>query len=105
MPRAWATPRASAIAPGPQHLSSAREMQSWGQTFIVTPMTSYPCCLSRWAATEESTPPDMPTTTRCGVLDIRTGEDTRARGKVEGGGDQAPDPMGLTSGMTGALKR
>src|SRR5476649_1603913 len=27
------------------------------------PMTSYPCCLSKSAETEESTPPDMPTTT------------------------------------------
>ena len=32
---------------GPQHLSSAREIQSCGHTFIVTPTTSYPCCLSR----------------------------------------------------------
>jgi len=29
MPRVWATARASAMAEGPQHLSSAREMQSW----------------------------------------------------------------------------
>jgi hypothetical protein len=40
MPNECATVRASAIACGPQHLSAAREMQSWGQTFIVTPTTS-----------------------------------------------------------------
>ena len=42
------------MAWGPQHLSSAREMQSCGHTFIVTPTTSYPWRLSRWPATLES---------------------------------------------------
>src|SRR5215813_5286685 len=64
MPSACATLRASATACGPQHLSSAREMQSCGHTFIVTPTTSYPCCFSKYAATLESTPPLIPTTTR-----------------------------------------
>src|SRR6266478_1273607 len=64
MPRACATPRASAIACGPQHLSSARERQSCGHTFIVIPTTSYPCCFSKYAATLESTPPLIPKTTR-----------------------------------------
>src|SRR4029077_11570132 len=59
------------MADGPQHLSSAREMQSCGQTFMVTPMTSKPCCLSKWAATLESTPPLMPTRTRLLPDDIR----------------------------------
>ena len=51
------------MAPGPQHLSSAREMQSCGQTFIVTPTTSYPSDFNSAAVTDESTPPDMATTT------------------------------------------
>ena len=33
------------------------------QVFMVTPMTSYPCSFNSRAATEESTPPDNPTTT------------------------------------------
>ena len=33
------------------------------QICIVTPITSYPCFLRRYAATDESTPPDIPTTT------------------------------------------
>src|SRR5437773_12163344 len=65
MPRECATPRASEIACGPQHLSSAREMQSCGHTFMVTPMTSYPCSRSKYAATLESTPPLIPRRTRC----------------------------------------
>src|SRR3982750_4800146 len=64
MPSECATLRPSATAWGPQHLSSARDRQSCGQTFIVTPTTSYPCCCKRNPATEESTPPDMPRTTR-----------------------------------------
>jgi hypothetical protein len=31
------------------------------------PITSYPCCLSIQAATDESTPPDIPTTTLDGL--------------------------------------
>lgn len=34
------------------------------QFFMNTPTTSYPCCLSSSAATDESTPPDIPTTIR-----------------------------------------
>src|SRR5215831_2069957 len=65
MPSACATLRASATACGPQHLSSAREMQSCGQTFIVTPTTSYPCSRNKYPATLESTPPLIPSRTRC----------------------------------------
>src|SRR5436309_15774760 len=72
MPSACATPRASATACGPQHLSSAREIQSCGQTFIVTPTTSKPCSRSKYPATLESTPPLMPSKTRCLVLFIET---------------------------------
>src|SRR5258707_7585298 len=67
MPGAGATPRASATACGPQHLSSARETQSCGQTFMVTPITSWPCSLRSQAATDESTPPLMPSRTRVWV--------------------------------------
>src|SRR5690606_29858363 len=40
------------------------ESSSSSQFFMNRPMTSYPCCLSSQAETDESTPPDMPTTTR-----------------------------------------
>src|SRR5215472_18233937 len=72
MPSACATPRASAIACGPQHLSSALEIQSCGQTFIVTPTTSQPCSRSKYPATLESTPPLIPSKTRRLVLFIET---------------------------------
>src|SRR5215470_12273150 len=72
MPSACATPRASATAWGPQHLSSAREIQSWGQTFIVTPTTSQPCSRSKYPATLESTPPLIPSKTRCLASFIET---------------------------------
>src|SRR6266850_4556066 len=71
MPRECATPRASAIAWGPQHLSSAREIQSCGHTFMVTPMTSYPCSRNKYPATLESTPPLIPSKTRCFFRFIR----------------------------------
>ena len=38
---------------------------SSSQFFMKMPMTSYPCCLSRYAVTAESTPPLNPTTMRC----------------------------------------
>src|SRR5690606_13423994 len=40
------------------------ESSSSSQFFMNRPTTSYPCCFSSQALTEESTPPDMPTTTR-----------------------------------------
>ena len=49
---------------GPQHLSSARFTQSWGQSLRVTPTTSWPCSSRSAAVAEESTPPLMPTRTR-----------------------------------------
>src|SRR3954470_14301557 len=76
MPNEWATPRASATACGPQHLSSAREIQSCGQTFMVTPTTSYPCSRNKYPATLESTPPLMPSKTRCLFRFIR-GKESR----------------------------
>src|SRR3990172_8877580 len=49
---------------------SWREVQcssvsSSSQFFMNRPVTSCPCCLSSSAATDESTPPDMPTTIFC----------------------------------------
>ena len=48
---------------------SARDVQyssvsSSSQFFMNRPTTSKPCCFSSHAATDESTPPDMPTITR-----------------------------------------
>jgi hypothetical protein len=50
-------------------IKSSRDVQyasvsSSSQFFMNTPTTSNPCCFSIHAATDESTPPDMPTTTR-----------------------------------------
>src|SRR5262249_46123426 len=49
---------------------SARDVQyssvsSSSQFFMNRPTTSCPCCFRSHAATDESTPPDIPTTTRC----------------------------------------
>ncbi len=41
---------------------------SSSQFFMNRPSTLYPCCSSRYAETEESTPPDMPTITFSGFL-------------------------------------
>ena len=40
-----------------------KDNPDYGQICMVTPITSYPCSFKRYAATEESTPPDIPTTT------------------------------------------
>src|SRR6516162_6584264 len=67
MPRARATWRASSTASVPQQLPNrfVGSSSSWrGQTRMVTPTTSHPCSTSRAAATDESTPPLMPTTMR-----------------------------------------
>ena len=50
MPRLALTLRASMTAWGPQHLSSARLTQSWGQSLRVTPTTSNPCSIAQAAA-------------------------------------------------------
>src|SRR4030065_669766 len=43
-------------------------LSSFPHFFINRPIPSYPCCLSNNAVTEESTPPDMPTTTRLVIM-------------------------------------
>src|SRR5260221_14601369 len=60
------TRRASSTAPSAQHASSRSISGMFGRsghTFKVTPITSWPSCLSKAAVTELSTPPDMPTIT------------------------------------------
>src|SRR6266545_1673021 len=67
MPRAPATRRASSTASLPQHEPNreAGAADSFhAHTRIVTPTASAPASTRRAAATEESTPPLMPTTTR-----------------------------------------
>src|SRR5882672_8995491 len=62
-----ATARASSEASVPQHdpnRSTASSDRRAAHTRIVTPTASCPCSTSSAAATDESTPPLMPTTTR-----------------------------------------
>src|SRR3954464_7900129 len=40
----------------------------WQNSFMVAPTTSYPCSTSSAAATDESTPPDIATSTRVFIL-------------------------------------
>src|SRR6267378_3190468 len=67
MPSSRATRRASSTASLPQHEPKRRAGSSdsvHGQTRMVTPITSKPRSTRSAAATDESTPPDMPTTMR-----------------------------------------
>src|SRR3990170_26961 len=67
MPSVRATRRASSTASVPQHAPKRRSGSAGsrqGQTRIVTPTTSKPCSTRSAAATDESTPPLMPTTMR-----------------------------------------
>src|SRR5205814_9100682 len=67
MPSSRATRRASSMASLPQHEPKRRAGSSdsfHGQTRMVTPKTSKPRSTRSAAATDESTPPDMPTPTR-----------------------------------------
>ena len=61
MPRISATDTASTRSSRDVQYSS---VSSSSQFFMNRPTTSKPCSLSSQAATEESTPPDMPTITR-----------------------------------------
>src|SRR6266850_1716662 len=68
MPRARATSRASPADSAEQQLPNrftGSVDSRHGQTRSVTPTTSYPPSTSSAAATDESTPPLMPTTMRC----------------------------------------
>src|SRR5258705_2199533 len=67
MPRVAATRRASSTASVPQHepkRAGASVASCHGHTRIVTPTTSWPASVRSAAATEESTPPLIPTTIR-----------------------------------------
>src|SRR5688500_11776918 len=66
MPSVRATRRASSEASVPQQEPKRAAPSASGRvhTFMVTPTTSKPCSTSSAAATDESTPPDMPTTMR-----------------------------------------
>src|SRR5690606_9237493 len=62
MPSFSATSSASLLSSSHGH-SLEIVTESSCQFFMKRPMTSYPCCCRRYAATLESTPPDNPTTT------------------------------------------
>ena len=67
MPSRRATCRASSTVAGEQQLPkrlAGSSLSCQGQTRSVMPTTSKPCSTSRAAATEESTPPERPTTMR-----------------------------------------
>ena len=71
MPRRRATWRASSTVSGEQQLPKRRVASSdsrHGQTRSVTPTTSWPASTSSAAATDESTPPLMPTTMRSAMF-------------------------------------
>src|SRR5712691_493998 len=82
MPRTRATSRASPADSAeqqlPNRLAGSADSRH-GHTRRVTPTTSYPCSTSRAAATEESTPPLMPTTMRCmtAILPLRLSQKLR----------------------------
>src|SRR5689334_13024998 len=64
-----ATRRASPASTAEQQPFLCAGRSSWPCTPVRMnrPMTSYPCCLSRYAATELSTPPLIASTTRAGM--------------------------------------
>src|SRR6266540_7499150 len=73
MPSVRATFRASSADSIEQQLPkrlAGSSASRHGQTRSVTPTTSYPCSTSSAAATEESTPPLMPTTIRSMAIDL-----------------------------------
>src|SRR5207253_3618482 len=55
---------------------------SSSQFFMKRPTTSWPCCFSSHAAIDESTPPDMPTTTLTPDMPLSKSRDRRHRGRV-----------------------
>ncbi len=73
MPSRRATCRASSTVAGEQQLPNLRAA-SWGgchgHTRSVMPTTSKPCSTRMAAATEESTPPDSPTTMRSAMARV-----------------------------------
>src|SRR5215470_5167892 len=81
MPSARATWRASSTASVPQQLPNrfvGASASCRGQTRMVIPTTSYPCSTSKAAATDESTPPLIPTMTRSANLDSSSEQTAQA---------------------------
>src|SRR5712691_8130657 len=120
MPRTRATSRASPADSAeqqlPNRLAGSADSRH-GHTRRVTPTTSYPCSTSRAAATEESTPPLMPTTMRCmtAILPLPQRQKLREAfqlfGVRVGDFDFAPptvaddDDAGLQRALEGLLER
>src|SRR5947208_9672536 len=103
MPSSRATRRASSTASLPQHEPNRRVGSSdsfHGHTRMVTPTTSTPRSTRSAAATDESTPPDIPTTTR---------EDMTATGSIinspRKAGPQPRDVLRLGSSPSARLER
>src|SRR2546430_2317039 len=102
MPSSRATRRASSTASLPQHEPNRRvgsSDSSHGHTRMVTPTTSTPRSTRSAAATDESTPPDIPTTTR---------EDMTATGSIidspRTAGPQPRDVLRLGSSPSARLQ-
>src|SRR3989338_3849497 len=103
MPSRSATSRASSISRAEQQTFSlgTSSHSSLGHSLREMPTTSYPCCFRSAAATEESTPPLMATTTRSATGTFRRfdGEGVR-RGREP----PLPDiPRQLPHGVRGRL--
>src|SRR5438128_10745324 len=103
MPSSRATRRASSTASLPQHEPNRRVGSSdsfQGHTRMVTPTTSTPRSTRSAAATDESTPPDIPTTTR---------EDMTSTGSIisspRTAGPQPRDVLRLGSSPSARLER
>src|SRR5674476_61952 len=92
MPMVSATETASSKSWRDEQYSS---LSSSSQFFMNRPITSYPCSLSNRAETEESTPPDMPTTIRdlelifTFVLSPACGGGERSEGDLDRGNELA----------------
>src|SRR5579875_116244 len=92
MPRRSATRRASATSASEQH----PESDSPPHSFKVAPTTSWPSSSRRAAATEESTPPDMATSTRTGSVSQAPG--AQLRDGTGNGLEGVVDLLGPTGG-------
>src|SRR5262249_12917905 len=89
MPSRPATARASCRSSSAQQRPKDGPVPSvWSWSCMDTPTTSWPCSASRAAASEESTPPDIATTTRMEPVYGRKRLAPRGGGRLE----QAPGP-------------
>src|SRR5271155_4346915 len=91
MPSCCATRRASSTSATEQQPESEGPPQS----LSVAPTTSYPCSTRRAAATEESTPPDMATSTRMRPVCQLGSAAMSQRGHDAGHDGQGPIDVGL----------